>query len=66
MSVPGEYRVVVNHEGQYSLLPTGIAIPPGWRDAGQIGSSEECLAFVQTRWTDIRPLSVRRRLEGDR
>lgn len=56
----GPFRVVVNHEEQYSLWPDGHEIPLGWRDAGKTGTKEECLAYVREVWTDMRPLSCRR------
>ncbi len=58
-----EYQVLVNHEEQYSLWPTFKTIPPGWRQVGPTGSKEICVAYVESVWTDIRPLSVRRNLE---
>lgn len=59
MNEPSIFRVVLNDEGQYSLLPASIANPPGWRNAGKSGSQEECLAFIREQWVDMRPLSVR-------
>ena len=53
------YKVVVNHEGQYSLWPADRENPAGWTDAGKSGSKPECLAFVEEVWTDMRPLSLR-------
>lgn len=53
------YRVVVNHEEQYSIWPEQNDVPAGWRDAGKQGSKAECLAYVEEVWTDMRPLSVR-------
>jgi MbtH protein len=53
------YRVVVNHEGQYSIWPTGRENPPGWRDEGTVGNKAECLSRIDVVWTDMRPLSVR-------
>jgi MbtH protein len=53
------YRVVVNHEEQYSIWPSYLDIPAGWREAGKSGLKDECLAFVREVWTDMRPLSVR-------
>ena len=53
------YRVVVNHEGQYSIWPAEREAPAGWSDAGKVGPREECLAFVEEVWTDMRPLSLR-------
>lgn len=55
------YRVVVNHEGQYSLWFADRELPPGWNDAGKSGNKEECLAYVEQVWTDMRPLSLRER-----
>ncbi|MGH9324689.1 MAG: MbtH family protein [Vicinamibacteria bacterium] len=57
------YRVVVNHEEQYSIWPAHKEIPLGWRDAGKSGLKAECLAFVKEVWTDMRPLSVRKQME---
>ena len=54
------YRAVVNHEEQYSIWPLERDIPAGWRDAGKSGSKEECLAFIEEVWTDMRPLSLRK------
>ena len=55
------YDVVVNDEGQYSIWPTGRDSAPGWRRVGHSGSKAECLAHIRTAWTDLRPLSLRRR-----
>jgi len=57
------YKVVVNHEGQYSISPTYKANPPGWRDAGKTGPKAECLAYIKEVWTDMRPLSLRKQME---
>jgi MbtH protein len=53
------YRVVVNHEEQYSIWLADRANPVGWRDAGPSGSRDECLRWVDEHWTDMRPLSLR-------
>ena len=58
------YRVVVNHEEQYSIWPAERANAPGWRDGGKVGSKAECLAYVEQVWTDMRPLSVRQQMDG--
>lgn len=60
------YMVLVNDEEQYSLWHTSKALPNGWRDVGVYGSKEDCLAHVERVWTDITPLSVRKRLESMR
>jgi MbtH protein len=57
-----EYKVVVNHEEQYSLWPAGRENPLGWRDAGKIGAKKACLAYIEEVWTDMRPLSVHKEM----
>lgn len=59
------YTVVVNDEEQYSIWPAHRELPRGWRDAGRTGSKPDCLAYIETVWTDMRPLSLRRAMEGD-
>jgi MbtH protein len=58
------YKVVVNHEEQYSIWPAERENPLGWRDAGKSGMKTECLAWIKEVWTDMRPLSLRRRMDG--
>ena len=58
------YRVVVNHEEQYSIWPDFKEIPLGWKDCGRKGSKEECLSYIKEVWTDMRPLSLRQRMEA--
>ena len=57
------YKVVLNHEEQYSIWPAERENAPGWRDAGQTGTKAECLAYIERVWTDMRPLSLRRRMD---
>jgi uncharacterized protein YbdZ (MbtH family) len=57
------YKVVVNHEEQYSIWPADKENPLGWSDAGRSGPKAECLAYVKEVWTDMRPLSLRRKME---
>ena len=59
------YRVVLNHEEQYSIWPEDREIPPGWRDAGKCGPKAECLAYIREVWTDMRPLSLRRQMDAE-
>lgn len=41
------YKVVVNHEEQYSIWPADRENPLGWRDVGKSGAKEECLAYEE-------------------
>jgi MbtH protein len=57
------YKVVINHEEQFSIWPAHRTNPLGWTDAGKNGSKEDCLAYIKDVWTDMRPLSLRTAME---
>ena len=57
------YKVVMNHEEQYSIWPADRDNPLGWQDAGKSGLKQECLAYIEEVWTDMRPLSLRKQME---
>ena len=57
------YKVVVNHEEQYLIWPVERENALGWKDAGKVGTKAECLAYIKEVWTDMRPLSLRKRME---
>lgn len=56
------YKVVVNHEEQYSIWPAERENALGWSDAGKSGLKADCLAYIKEVWTDMRPLSLRQRM----
>ena len=56
------YNVVVNHEEQYSIWPVGRENALGWNDGGKSGTKAECLAYIKEVWTDMRPLSLRKKM----
>jgi MbtH protein len=56
------YKVVVNHEAQYSIWLTDRENPLGWFDAGKNGTKTECLEYIKEVWTDMRPLSLRKKM----
>ncbi|HEY1404789.1 MAG TPA: MbtH family protein, partial [Pyrinomonadaceae bacterium] len=60
------YKVVVNHEEQYSIWPADRENALGWNDAGKSGTKEECLSHIKEVWTDMRPLSLRKEMEEKR
>jgi MbtH protein len=57
------YKVVVNHEEQYSIWPAHRENALGWNDAGKSGLKAECLAYIKEVWTDMRPLSLRKKMQ---
>jgi MbtH protein len=56
-------KVVVNDEEQYSIWFVDREPPPGWREVGKEGTKEECLAYIEEVWTDMRPKSLRQRMD---
>jgi MbtH protein len=60
------YRVVINHEEQYSIWPEWKEIPAGWRAVGPTGTKDQCLAYVKEVWTDMRPLSLRKWMDENK
>jgi MbtH protein len=57
------FNVVSNHEEQYSLWPAERELPAGWRAVGKSGTKKECLAYIEEVWTDMRPLSLRKKMQ---
>lgn len=57
------YRIVVNHEDQYSILPADREPPVGWRTEGAPGTRQQCLAYIGSVWTDMRPRSLRESMD---
>jgi len=57
------YQVVVNHEEQYSIWPADRELPLGWTAVGKQGPKAECLAYIEEVWTDMRPLSLRKKMQ---
>lgn len=59
------YKVVLNHEEQYSIWPKDRENALGWNDEGFEGSKAECLEHIEKVWTDMRPLSLRKKMEAN-
>jgi MbtH protein len=57
------YKVVVNHEEQYSIWPVDQQNPLGWKSVGFDGPKAACLAYIEEVWTDMRPLSVKQQFD---
>ncbi|MFI5587250.1 MbtH family protein [Amycolatopsis sp. NPDC051758] len=56
------HLVVRNDEEQYSIWLAGRELPAGWYPAGAEGTRAECLEHIAEVWTDMRPLSLRKRM----
>ncbi|MBD2494917.1 MbtH family NRPS accessory protein [Nostoc sp. FACHB-280] len=58
------YKVVVNHEEQYSIWLLERENPLGWQDVGKNGLKQKCLDYIKEVWTDMRPLSLRQKMQA--
>jgi MbtH protein len=47
------YKVVINHEEQYSLILDSDPPARGWREVGKRGTAQECLKYIEEVWTDM-------------
>ena len=54
----GQFLVLVNDEGQHSLWPLFAQVPAGWAEVHGPASRQECVGYVETHWTDMRPTSL--------
>ncbi|MGH9238268.1 MAG: MbtH family protein [Vicinamibacterales bacterium] len=59
-----DYIVLVNDEEQHSLWPANLPVPGGWTAVGPRGRRADCLAWVESHWTDLRPRSLARAMEA--
>lgn len=59
------YAVVVNDEQQYSIWLKHKPLPPGWREVGKEGQKSECWEYIDEIWTDMRPLSLRMKMDSN-
>ena len=57
------YKVVMNDEEQYSIWLEHRENALGWKDVGKSGTKTECLSYIKEVWTDMRPLSLRKKME---
>lgn len=62
----GEFLVLKNGEGQYSLWPAFREVPDGWTPEGPRGTRRECLDFIESVWVDMRPRSLVEAMNEDR
>lgn len=51
----GIFFALKNAAGQYSLWPNSIEVPKGWQKEFGPAMRAECLNFIETNWTDMRP-----------
>jgi MbtH protein len=54
----GVFLVLRNDEWQYSLWPQFAEVPAGWEAVNGPAGRAECLQYIETTWTDMRPRSL--------
>jgi MbtH protein len=60
----GAFLVLINDEGQYSLWPAFITVPEGWTVVLGPQTRQECLDYIRSQWTDLRPRSLQAAAES--
>ncbi|GLZ28489.1 protein mbtH [Lentzea sp. NBRC 105346] len=60
----GRFLVLINDEKQYSLWPSFAAVPEGWTTVFGEDTRAACLQYVETNWTDMRPESLRQKMDA--
>jgi MbtH protein len=54
----GNFHVLINDEGQYSLWPAFIDVPAGWSIVLEDTDRQACLDYIEQHWTDMRPRTL--------
>jgi MbtH protein len=60
----GTFLVLVNAEGQHSLWPDFVQVPPGWDVKFGPEQRQACVDYVDNNWLDMRPNSLIAAMEG--
>jgi len=64
LTIDGDlFKVLKNDEDQYSLWPSEKPAPEGWEEVGVTGSNSECSTWVDENWKDMRPKSLREKMD---
>lgn len=58
------YLVLMNDDGQYSIWPAFAEIPRGWTVVYEKNRRGECLDYIESHWSDMRPNRVKSTGEG--
>lgn len=58
-----DYMCLINEEEQYSIWFAWKEVPIGWKQVGSKGTKEECLSYIKEVWVDMRPKSLREKMD---
>jgi uncharacterized protein YbdZ (MbtH family) len=56
--------VLVNEQNQHSLWPVSIDVPAGWTVIQGEDSRQNCLDYIDSHWTDLRPANLIAAING--
>jgi MbtH protein len=56
------YKVVINHEEQYSIWPADRENALGWNDVGRVGSKDDCIDHIEQVWNNLSPAELRSKI----
>ncbi|TCP69853.1 MbtH family protein [Baia soyae] len=54
----GTFFVLLNEEGQYSLWPSWIEVPAGWKVVYGKDQKDNCLAYINEEWKSLIPTQL--------
>ncbi|WP_031470158.1 MbtH family protein [Sciscionella sediminilitoris] len=60
----GRYLVLINDELQYSLWPSFVEVPDGWKVVLEETDRQSALDYIEENWTDMRPKSLADAMDG--
>ena len=60
----GTFSVLVNDEGQHSLWPAAVDVPAGWTVTHGPTGRGDCVDYVNSHWTDLRPRGLVEHLDA--
>lgn len=58
------FKAIINDEEQYSIWPEKKDVPSGWKEVGFTGTKSQVTEFIDKNWTDMRPASLRKAMDG--
>ena len=54
----GSYHVLMNEVGEFSIWPSFVDTPNGWKVVLRSETRKNCLVFIETNWVDMKPKTL--------
>jgi len=52
------FKVLVNDEDQHCIWPSFADVPAGWTVRLEDTNRQDCIAYIEANWVDMRPKSL--------